>query len=215
MMAGWVYFSSGYRPYRVFERFEWPRWGRSGSSWPWGRRSAWDCSWNARCSPRGVLLGRFGDTVVAAHQAALNVASVTCHDSAGALDRGVDPRGQGGRRDPEAVRRAGFSGDRPGRAHHAGLQRSRRPRRRGPIARLYSSDPDVLALMSRLLLYAAVFQLFDGFQVASNASAAGTQGHFSVPALITVVVYWVVECRWPTGRRSCEGSRRTVSGPGR
>lgn len=192
MMAGWVYFSSGYRPYRVFERFEWPRWGEIRKllalGTPIGVGLFMECTLFAAGA---LLLGRFGDTVVAAHQAALNVASVTFMIPLGLSTAASIRVGQAvGRQDAAAVRRAGFTGIGLAACIMLGcaVLLATAP---GAIARLYSNDPAVLSLMSRLLLYAAVFQLFDGFQVASNASLRGLKDT-SIPALITVVVYWVV-----------------------
>ena len=192
MMASWVYFSGGYRPYRVFERFEWPRWADIRKllalGTPIGVGLFMECTLFAAGA---LLLGRFGDTVVAAHQAALNVASVTFMIPLGISTAASIRVGQAvGRRDPAAVRRAGFTGIGLAAFIMLGCATllALAP---GAIARLYSSDPAVLTLMSRLLLYAAVFQLFDGFQVASNACLRGLKDT-SVPALITVVVYWVI-----------------------
>lgn len=192
LMASWVAFSRGYRPYHVFERFEPPRWGDIRKllaiGTPIGIGLFMECTLFAMGA---LLLGRFGETVVAAHQAALNVASVTFMIPLGISTAASIRVGQAvGRGDPAGVRLAGFTGIGLAALIMLGCATllATVP---GAIAGLYSNDPAVLSLMSRLLLYAAVFQLFDGFQVASNASLRGFKDT-SVPALITVVVYWVI-----------------------
>ncbi len=59
------------------------------------------------------------------------------------------------------------------------------------IAAWYVKDPAVIALAAQLLVVAAFFQLFDGTQViAAGALRAITD--VRVPAVITLVAYWVV-----------------------
>lgn len=62
--------------------------------------------------------------------------------------------------------------------------------------RLYSNDPEVLAIASGLLLIAAVFQLFDGAQVVGLGILRGI-GDVNIPTLITFAAYWIVGL--PTG----------------
>ncbi|MEN9465918.1 MAG: hypothetical protein RL217_2099 [Pseudomonadota bacterium] len=59
------------------------------------------------------------------------------------------------------------------------------------IAALYSPDPQVIALASALLLYAALFQLSDAVQVAAAGALRAYHDTFAV-MLITFVAYWFV-----------------------
>src|SRR5690606_18293260 len=61
----------------------------------------------------------------------------------------------------------------------------------GPLARLYTNDPYVLALAAVLLPIAGVFQIFDGLQVVALGLLRGL-GDTRVPMLINVVAFWVV-----------------------
>jgi MATE family multidrug resistance protein len=61
----------------------------------------------------------------------------------------------------------------------------------GAIARGFTADPDVVALAARLLLVAAIFQIFDGGQVVGAGALRGLTD-VRIPALITFVAYWLV-----------------------
>lgn len=62
---------------------------------------------------------------------------------------------------------------------------------RDTIAGLYTDDPQVIALASALLLFAAVFQLSDGLQVGANGILRGLHDT-AIPLLLTVVAYWLL-----------------------
>ncbi|WP_245844417.1 MATE family efflux transporter [Nibricoccus aquaticus] len=59
------------------------------------------------------------------------------------------------------------------------------------IARLFSADTAVVALAAKLLLVAAVFQLFDGAQVVAGGALRGLTD-VKVPTAITFVAYWML-----------------------
>lgn len=59
-----------------------------------------------------------------------------------------------------------------------------------PIAGLYSPDSAVVALGANLLLYAAVFQLSDATQVSCAAALRGYQDTLAI-MVVTFVAYWV------------------------
>ena len=61
----------------------------------------------------------------------------------------------------------------------------------GVIARGFTLDPAVVALAARLLLVAAIFQIFDGGQVVGAGALRGLSD-VRVPMLITFVAYWLV-----------------------
>jgi multidrug resistance protein, MATE family len=61
----------------------------------------------------------------------------------------------------------------------------------GAIARGFTADPEVAALAARLLLVAAIFQIFDGAQVVGAGALRGL-ADVKVPTVITFVAYWLV-----------------------
>lgn len=61
----------------------------------------------------------------------------------------------------------------------------------GPLARIYTDDPEVIAAAVTLLPIAAVFQLFDGTQVVAFGVLRGV-GDTRVPSLANVLGYWCV-----------------------
>jgi MATE family multidrug resistance protein len=138
-----------------------------------------------------VMMGWIGKVELASHQVAINIASTTfmvalgC-SMAGAIRVGLHVGG-GGRR---GVRRAAVSTYLVSMSFMAvcALVFLLFPHE---LIGLYSHDPGILRVGSRLMLYAAAFQLFDGAQVAGLSILRGT-GDTRVPMLITLVGYWVV-----------------------
>lgn len=61
----------------------------------------------------------------------------------------------------------------------------------GTLARGFSTDPVVTTLAARLLLVAAIFQLFDGGQVVAAGALRGLTD-VKVPTLITFTAYWLL-----------------------
>lgn len=61
----------------------------------------------------------------------------------------------------------------------------------GPLIRLYTSDPRVLAVGPGLLGLAAAFQIFDGIQTVSTGALRGL-GETRVPMFANLVGYWVL-----------------------
>jgi MATE family multidrug resistance protein len=61
----------------------------------------------------------------------------------------------------------------------------------GPLARGFTPDSEVVALATRLLVVAAIFQLFDGGQVVSAGMLRGLTD-VKVPTIITFIAYWVL-----------------------
>jgi len=60
-----------------------------------------------------------------------------------------------------------------------------------PIARVFSPDPTVIQVGSRLLLIAAAFQLFDGLQTVATGALRGS-GDTRTPMLANLVAYWFI-----------------------
>jgi MATE family multidrug resistance protein len=65
---------------------------------------------------------------------------------------------------------------------------------------LFSTDPNVLAVGTSLLLLAAVFQLFDGIQGVITGTLRGL-GDTRTPMIVNLVAHWLVGL--PTGYVLC------------
>jgi multidrug resistance protein, MATE family len=61
----------------------------------------------------------------------------------------------------------------------------------GPLIKLYTHDPRVLAVGPSLLWIAAAFQIFDGIQTVSTGALRGL-GETRVPMIANLVGYWVM-----------------------
>ncbi len=137
-----------------------------------------------------LLIGRLGDVPAAAHQIAINVASLCFMVPFGlaeattvrvghAVGQGLGSRG---------VRRAAFAG---------GVLVLATQLTGGTIlllghdhiVALYTRDAVVAALASSLLLYAAAFQFPDGIQVLSAGALRGLKDT-RVPMLLAACAYW-------------------------
>lgn len=61
----------------------------------------------------------------------------------------------------------------------------------GPLARVYSDDPEVIAIALQLMPVAAAFQLFDGTQVIAFGVLRGA-GDVTLPSVANIVGFWVL-----------------------
>ncbi|HET8699242.1 MAG TPA: MATE family efflux transporter [Gammaproteobacteria bacterium] len=136
-----------------------------------------------------LLMGWLGVVQVAAHQVAINLASLTFMVPLGVSSAAAVIVGHAvGRGDPAAVRR----GTRAALAVGAGfmaLMAAVLIAVPGPLARLYTADPNVLALTVVLLPIAGVFQVFDGLQVVSLGLLRGL-GDTRVPVIAGLAGFW-------------------------
>ena len=138
-----------------------------------------------------LLIGRIGAVDVAAHQIAISVASVCFMLPLGiAMATTVRVGHAAGAEDRSAIRWAAGAG-----FALAGLTQLLAGLvlvfGGAWIARLYTSEPAVIALAVLLMRYAAVFQLPDGVQVLSAGALRGLKDT-QVPMLITILAYWGV-----------------------
>ncbi|HSG50093.1 MAG TPA: MATE family efflux transporter [Longimicrobiales bacterium] len=138
----------------------------------------------------GILMGVLGTVSVAGHQIALNLAALTFMVPLGVSQATAVLVGRGvGALDPDRSRRAAAGGLLVG----AGFMVVTMvvfflaP---GPLARIYSSDPAVVALAASLLPIAALFQVFDGIQVVSLGVLRGV-GDTRVPMLMNLLGFWL------------------------
>lgn len=138
-----------------------------------------------------LLMGSIGTVPVAAHQVAINVASIAFMVPLGlGLATTVRVGNALGRGDRAGVARSGWLG--------IGMALAAQVLAAGvlflfprTIAGIYSQDAEVVALAAQLLLLAAVFQLPDGLQVAASGALRGLKDTTG-PMLVTVVAYWLV-----------------------
>ena len=138
-----------------------------------------------------LALGTLGETVVASHQVALNIASVFFMIPLGlAMAISVRVGNAVGRGDAQGVRYAGFCGiglalltQVVSASLMLGLPHL--------IAALYTRDAAVIALATQLIVLAGVFQFSDGIQVASNGALRGLKDT-RVPMAMTLFAYWVI-----------------------
>jgi multidrug resistance protein, MATE family len=138
-----------------------------------------------------VLAGRLSPVALAAHQIAINCASVTYMVPLGASSAAAVAVGQAiGRGEAPAARRNGYIAVGLGCAFMAcaaavfllfPLN----------ILRVFSSDPGILALGVSLLAIAAAFQLFDGLQTVLTGALRGA-GNTSTAMWLNFGGYWLL-----------------------
>ncbi len=192
MMVVYILGKPHYRPFEVFRRFSAPRFQEIGSllrvGLPVGVMIFLEGSLFVAAA---LLIGTLGALPVAAHQVAINFAGLMFMIPVG-LSGAITVRvGNAiGRRDPEAARRAGLVG--MGMAlciqSVVALVILSFPT---AIARMYTTDPDVIELAAGLLLFAAIFQLPDALQAATAGALRGMKDT-RIPLIFTVIAYWLV-----------------------
>lgn len=181
-----------YRGLGIFDHFEWPNLRRIGALMHIGLPMAITLlAEGGLFVAAALLIGTMGEDIVAAHQVALNVASLFFMIPLGlAMAITVRVGNAVGRGDASGVRYAGFCGiglTLVTQVVSAGLMLG------VPhlIASLYTHDETVIALASQLLVLAGLFQFSDGIQVASNGALRGLKDT-RVPMAITLFAYWLV-----------------------
>jgi MATE family multidrug resistance protein len=193
-IALWIYIAvkPHYRPFELFERFSRPSWreirGLLIVGLPIGITIFFEGSLFIATA---LLIGTLGALPIAAHQVAINFASMAFMvplGMAGAIT--VRVGNAVGRRDREGARRAGLVGIGIAGVYGtiSALIMVALP---GPIARMYTAEADVIALASQLLLLAAIFQVTDGLQVASAGALRGLKDT-RWPMVYSLVSYWGV-----------------------
>ncbi len=136
-----------------------------------------------------ALAGRLPAVALAAHQIALNVASFTFMVPLGLSSAGAVTVGQAvGRGDAAGAERSGWAALALGISFMAvaAVAFVAAPY---PLLRLFSDDAGVLATGARLLLVAAVFQLFDGTQGVATGILRGL-GDTRTPMITNLVGHW-------------------------
>ena len=138
-----------------------------------------------------LMMGWIGTREMAGHQVAINLASLTFMVPLGVGDAASVLVGQAvGRGDSAGTRSAARAAFACGVTFMAltGIVFLSLPE---PLARLYSRDPDVLAVAALLIPIAGVFQVFDGLQVVAAGVLRGL-GDTRAPMIANLLGYWVV-----------------------
>ncbi len=193
-LATWILCDRYYRPFGLFNRFSLPDrqqlWALAKLGCPIGVCVFMECSMFAAVS---LLMGHLGATIVAGHQVAINVASVTFMVPLG-ISVAISVRvGQAmGRGAPAEARRSGLvgAGLAVGFMSLTALTLATCPHW---IAGIYTKAEDeaVRQIAVQLLVMAAIFQIFDGLQVAGAAALRGLKDT-AVPMAITIFAYWAL-----------------------
>lgn len=137
-----------------------------------------------------IMIGWLGATELAAHQIAINVASLTYMMASGIAAAATIRVGQLLGQDNRAeMRTAGYSSMLMAVAFMASA---------GLILTifnyyiplLYVNDPAVIQLAASLLVIAAIFQISDGIQVVGLGALRGLED-VKIPSMISLLAYWV------------------------
>lgn len=190
LLAGWIAWEREYRRFAPFAHFETPN-GRDllmlvRLGTPIGVSLFMEVTMFAAV---GLLMGQLGTEIVAGHQIALNVASVTFMVPLGISVAITVRTGQAmGRGDAHAARCSGFvgAGLAMGFMSLAALSMFLIPEY---IATIYTDNSGVRTVACSLLFMAGIFQIFDGLQVSMAAALRGLKDT-AFPMAITLCAYW-------------------------
>ncbi len=189
-MLAYILLSRHYRRYAAFRHFDWPRWNEIAELIKLGTPIG--VSFFMEASLFGavaLLMGSLGTIATAGHQIAINFAALTWTIPLG-LSLAISVRvGQAiGRGERHAARFSGFVGISLAAAFMtcSALIIFTIPE---SIASIYTNDPAAKDMAVTLLFMAAIFQIFDGLQVAGSGALRGLKDT-KVPMFITSFAYW-------------------------
>ena len=142
-------------------------------------------------SAAAIIIGTIGAVDQAAHQVAINLASMTYMMASGISAAATIKTGNTfGSKDFQQLRLSAIS------SYHIvlvfmaitallfiGLNQL--------LPYIYTSDSNVIAIAAQLLVIAGFFQLFDGTQVVGLGVLRG-MGDVNIPTFITFVAYWII-----------------------
>ncbi len=207
-LAAWTARAPVYKPYYLWHRWRLPTWEAQKRllklGLPMGGAGFAEV---AAFSSIAVLVGRFGDVQIAAHQIALNSSALVfmfpMGISAAITVRVGHALGAG---DARAARHVAWSGVGVGLIFGA-LTMAPIILARHQVAAVYSSDPAVQALAASLLLFAAFWQLFDATQVTAIGALRGYKVTL-LPMLLMLCAFWLlgVPVGWWLGYHGAMGS---------
>jgi len=196
-MAVYVQAAPAMRVYRAFRRFARPVGVKLAEVFRLGVPMGLTMTFEAMLfNAATLLMGTFGATALAAHQIALNVASVTFMVPLGVgMAATVRVGLASGAGDPDAARRAGLVAMMIGVGFVAlcGVVMALAG---APIAGLYlggraEADLKVIAMAAIFLKLAAAFQVFDALQVVNAQSLRGLKD-VRMPMVLAGASYWLI-----------------------
>jgi MATE family multidrug resistance protein len=138
-----------------------------------------------------ALTGRLAPEILAAHQIALNCATVTYMVPLGIGSAAAVRVGHAiGRGDPRGALHAGWTAIALGAGFMfcAAVAFIAVPR---TILQIYTKDPAIISAGIPLLAIAALFQLFDGVQTVSTGALRGA-GDTRTPMIANFIGYWII-----------------------
>lgn len=186
----WIVYFPYYRPFAVFRKFELPDWREAFKLFRLGAPIGVSLFMEGGLfSAVALMLGRMGANAVSGHQIAINVASVTFMVPLGIAVAITVRVGQAlGRGDPRGARRSAAVGATLAVSFMTltALAMAVLPRQ---IAAIYTDDANVTEIAVSLLAMAAIFQIFDGLQVAGAGALRGLKDT-TAPMFITAFSYW-------------------------
>ncbi|MCF7203395.1 MATE family efflux transporter [Pseudomonas oligotrophica] len=189
-MLFWVRRARYYRPSQLFARFDRPHWPLLQHLLAVGVPIGIAVFAEASIfSVIALLIGALGATVVAGHQIALNFTSLIFMIPL-SLGMAVTVRvGQAlGRREPREARFAAGTGIASALVY-ACFSAASMLLFAEPIARIYTTDPAVVAVATGLFFYAALFQFSDVVQVTAAGALRGYQDT-RMAMVFTLFAYW-------------------------
>lgn len=142
-------------------------------------------------SGAAILIGTMGDVQLAAHQVAINLASLTFMMASGIGAAAAIKSGNFfGAKDYFQLRKSAQA------SYHIVLLFMTGTAliflfANHLIPWIYTSDENVISLTAKLLIIAAMFQLFDGTQVVGLGILRGI-GDVKIPTIITFIAYWLI-----------------------
>jgi multidrug resistance protein, MATE family len=138
-----------------------------------------------------IMVGWLGTDQLAAHQIALNLASISFMCTLGISTAGSIRVGYGvGKGNITETRRAGFTAIMLGEGLMA-LFGIIFILFRNNLPAFYIKDPAVISIASSLLIIAALFQIFDGTQAVGIGILRGLTD-VKGPTVITFIAYWII-----------------------
>lgn len=184
--------STLYDACRLFERFDWPRWGEQrhllGLGLPIGIALFAETSMFCMIA---LLIGGLGAVVVASHQIALNFSSLTF----------MVPFSLGLAITVRVGHNLGLNGARAGlfaakmgmgvALFFACIAAAIMFGLADWIPRMYTNDQAVIGLAAQLFVFAAIYQFSDAVQVACAGALRGYQDT-RLPMLLTLIAYWLI-----------------------
>jgi MATE family multidrug resistance protein len=138
-----------------------------------------------------IMIGWIGEYELAAHQVAINIASITYMIATGLSAGGSIAVGDAlGRRNRQDIIRSGYSAMIMATAF-MGVCAIIFSLFSNWIVALYINESHVAEMATGLLIIAAFFQLSDGIQCVGLGILRGI-GDTKIPTVITIIAYWVI-----------------------